>query len=180
MHEQIICAGFGGQGIMLMGKLVALAGMREGYNVTWLPSYGAEVRGGTAHSMVHIADETIASPTVSSPTTCIVMNKPSLAKFMGKIKKNGLLLVNISMVDKIVEGKSIRLVGIPLTQLAADLGNVKVANMVAVGAFVRLKKIFPLNIILSELDKILAAKEELISLNKKAIKIGYNSVGKVS
>jgi 2-oxoglutarate ferredoxin oxidoreductase subunit gamma len=178
MHEQIICAGFGGQGIMLMGKVLAEAGMREGYNVTWLPSYGAEVRGGTAHSMVHISREKIASPTVSTPTACIVMNKPSLTKFMNKIKKGGLLIANTSMVDKILERKAIRIAGLPLTALASELGNIKVANMIAVGAFIRLKKILSIKTILGELDRMLVAKKDIIFLNKKAVKLGYDSVGK--
>jgi 2-oxoglutarate ferredoxin oxidoreductase subunit gamma len=161
MHEQIICAGFGGQGIMLMGKLLAEAGMREGYNVTWLPSYGAEV----------------ASPTISAPTTCVIMNKPSLAKFMGKMKKGGLLIVNTSMVDKILETKSVKIAGIPLTALAAELGNIKVANMIAVGAFLKLKKILSVKTVLEELERALAAKKDIISVNKKAIKLGYDSVG---
>lgn len=177
MYEKIICAGFGGQGIMLMGKLLAEAGMKEGYNVTWLPSYGAEVRGGTAHSMVHISRERIASPTVSEPTTCIVMNKPSLVKFMGKIKKGGLLIVNTSMADKILEKKSIRIAAIPLTTLAVDLGNVKVANMIAVGAFIKLKKILSLETVLKGLDSVLASKKDIVSINKKAVKLGYDSVG---
>ena len=158
---------------MLMGKLMAEAGMQEGHYVTWLPSYGAEVRGGTAHSMVHVSDKEIASPTVSSPTACIVMNKPSLVKFMDRTEKDGLLIVNTSMVDEIIERKSVRLVGIPLTQMAANLGNVKVANMIAMGAFVRLKKIFSLDTALEALKRVMRAKEDVISINKKAMKLGY-------
>ena len=173
MDEQIICAGFGGQGIMLMGKLLAEMGMREGYEVSWLPSYGAEVRGGTAHSMVHIASGDIASPTVSQPTTCIVMNRPSLAKFMGKVKKDGLLIVNTSMADQILEKKSMRIAGFPLTRLASDLGNTKVANMIAVGVYIRLKKLFSLEAALDALDKVLPTKSDIVSMNKQAIEMGY-------
>ena len=176
LHEKIICAGFGGQGIMLMGKLLAEAGMREGYTVTWLPSYGAEVRGGTAHSMVHISRGKIAAPTISKPTTCIVMNKPSLVKFMERIEKGGLLIVNTSMVDQIVEKKSVKIVAIPFTQLASELGNIKVANMIAVGAFVKLKKLFPLKNVLDELENLLPGKEDTVAINNKAIKLGYDSV----
>lgn len=175
-HEEIICAGFGGQGIMLMGKLLAEVGMKEGYNVTWLPSYGAEVRGGTAHSMIHISTGKIASPTVSEPTTCVVMNKPSLVKFMNRVKKGGLLLINTSMVDKIVEKNAVRIVGLPLTQLASELGNIKVANMIALGALIRLKKLFSLKNILNGLSMVLPKKEGLIAINEKAIKLGYDSV----
>ncbi len=177
MNEQIICAGFGGQGIMLMGKLLAEVGMKEGYRVTWLPSYGAEVRGGTAHSMVHISTEKIASPAVSKPTTCIVMNKPSLDKFMKRVERNGLLIINTSMADSIVEKKSVKIVGFPLTQFAEELGNVKVANMLAVGIFVGIKKIFPLKSVLEALGKILALKKDIMVVNKKAIELGYKLAG---
>lgn len=174
MHEQIICAGFGGQGIMLMGKLLAQAGMKSGYHVTWLPSYGAEVRGGTAHSMVHISDGEIASPTISKPTACVVMNQPSLVKFMDRVEKKGLLIVNTSMAEEIVEKKAVRIAAFPFTKLASELGNIKVANMVAVGALIRLKGIFPLKTVLGQLHNVLPAnKKDLIAVNKEAIKLGY-------
>jgi len=174
MHQEIICAGFGGQGIMLMGKLLAQAGMKEGYNVTWLPSYGAEVRGGTAHSMVHIRTGRVGSPTILNPDTCIVMNEPSLLKFMSRVKKGGLLIINTSMVNKIPRKSGIKIAKLPLTRLASGLGNVKVANMIAIGAFVKLKKIFSLKTVSDGLGEVLKAKEDIISLNKKAIELGYS------
>lgn len=176
VNEQIICAGFGGQGIMLMGKLLAQVGMSLGYNVTWMPSYGAEVRGGTAHSMVHISDNAIAAPIVSKPTTCIVMNKPSLFKFAQRVKKNGLLVVNTSIIDRITKRDDIRIEKFPLTKLASELGNIKVANMIAVGAFIGLKKLFPLKSAINELEKVLPLKKDLISINEKAIETGYGLV----
>lgn len=176
MHEEIICAGFGGQGIMLMGKLLAECGMRAGYNVTWLPSYGAEVRGGTAHSMVRISREKIASPTISRPTTCIVMNKPSLMKFMDTVKSGGVLIINTSMADEIFEKKAVKIAAFPLTKLASEMGNIKVANMIAVGVFVGLKRIFPLETVLEEVGKIFHSKEDMVSINKKAVKLGYELV----
>jgi len=177
VHEKIICAGFGGQGIMLMGKLLSEAGMEKGYNVTWFPSYGAEVRGGTAHSMVHIDSNQIASPTISNPTSCVVMNKLSLLKFIGKVEDGGLLIANSSMIEKIEDKKSIKIVKFPLTKLASDLGNIKVANMIAVGAFIALKKIFELKDVIDCLGKILPAKKELIAINKKALELGYEIAG---
>ena len=178
MHEEIISAGFGGQGIMLMGKLLAQVGMTEGYNVTWLPSYGAEVRGGTAHSMVHLKTGAVASPTISKPTVCFAMNKPSLVKFINRVKKNGLLIVNASIVDRVPVKKGIKIVKIPLTKLASELGNIRVANMIAVGAFIRISKIFPLKSALEGIIKVLPFKEDLISINKKALELGYNLAGK--
>ena len=174
IHEKIICAGFGGQGIMLLGKLLTLSGMKEGYNVTWLPSYGAEVRGGTAHSMVHIKSGAIACPTISRPTSCIVMNKPSLEKFSDRVQKGGLLVVNSSMVDNFPGRKDIRIAEIPLTKLALDLGNVKVANMIAAGAWVKLKKLLSLSTVLEAIDRVLEAKKDIITLNKEAVKLGYD------
>ena len=177
IHEKIICAGFGGQGIMLMGKLLSEVGMEKGYNVTWFPSYGAEVRGGTAHSMVHIDTEKIASPTISNPTSCVVMNKLSLLKFIGRVEKGGLLIANSSMVEKIENKKSIKIVKFPLTKLASDLGNIKVANMIAVGTLVRLKKMFEPKDVINALEKMLPVKKELISINKKALELGYKIAG---
>ena len=173
IHEQIICSGFGGQGIMLMGKLLAETGMKAGYNVTWLPSYGAEVRGGTAHSMTQIKSGEIAAPMISKPTTCIVMNKPSLVKFMGKLDRGRLLIVNTTLVDKIIEKKSIKIAGLPLTALALELGNVKTANMIAIGAYIRLKNVFSLKQVIKELKNVLPLKKDTISINEKAIKLGY-------
>jgi len=177
MHEQIICAGFGGQGVMLMGKLLAQVGMRRGCHVTWMPSYGAEVRGGTAHSMVHISDSEIASPRISNPTACIVMNKPSMLKFMDKVKKRGLLIVNTSMAEEIVEKRAIKIAAFPLTRLASELGNIKVANMIAVGAFIRIRAIFSLKDVLEELKNALPSKADLVAINKKALKTGYELAG---
>ena len=174
MHEQIVCAGFGGQGIMLMGKLLAEVGMMEGYEVSWLPSYGAEVRGGTAHSMVHISSEKIASPVIVHPTACIVMNKPSLLKFKDRLKRNALLIVNTSMADSIMENKAVRVVGFPFTSLATDLGNVKVANMIAVGAYIKTGNIFSLKSVLEGLKNKLPASSDTLKINHKAIKLGYD------
>ncbi len=176
MHERIICAGFGGQGVMLLGKLLTQAGMRSGRHVTWMPSYGAEVRGGTAHSMIHISDSEISSPIVSNPTTCIVMNKPSLLKFMDRVERGGLLIINTSMAEDIVEKRATRIAAFPLTKLALELGNIKVANMIAAGAFVRLKGIFSLQDVLEELSNVLPSKKDLVAINKKAVKLGYELI----
>ena len=108
MKQEIVCAGFGGQGIMLMGKLLAQAASQAGYQVTWMPSYGAEVRGGTAHSMVVISDKDVACPAVFVPDMVLVLNKPSFAKFEPKIKKGGLIIVNTSLVDDKLKRKDVR------------------------------------------------------------------------
>lgn len=173
VNERIICAGFGGQGIMLIGKLLAQTGMSEGYNVTWLPSYGAEVRGGTAHSMIRISTGTIASPIITGATSCIIMNKLSMQKFMKRIVNGGLAILNSSMIDAIPKTGNVKIVSIPLTKYASDLGNIKIANMIALGAFAKIKGIISLKSIISNLDRVLPSKKELTTINKKALECGY-------
>jgi 2-oxoacid:acceptor oxidoreductase gamma subunit (pyruvate/2-ketoisovalerate family) len=176
IHETIICAGFGGQGIMLIGKILADVGMREGYNVSWFPSYGAEVRGGTANSSVHISSETISSPMVSEPTICIAMNKLSLNKFISKVKKGGLIIVNTSLTEDIPKREDIQIAEIPLTKLATELGNVKAANMIALGALIGIKKILPLDSVLHDIENVFFNNKELIAINQDAIGLGYRLV----
>jgi len=174
---EIICAGFGGQGIMFMGKLFAQAGLIDGMQVSWIPSYGAEVRGGTAHSMVKISSESIPNPTIARPSLCVVMNKPSLLKFAEKVREGGLLLINKTLIDISPKNKEIRTVRIPITDIAAKLGNPKVANMVAVGASIKKTRMFSIKTILSALSVLLKDKgDDVFSLNKKAFEAGYRTV----
>jgi len=180
MTEEILCAGYGGQGIMVMGRVLACAAMNSGYKVTWMPSYGAEVRGGTAHSMVRIHSDSIASPVVKYPTSCIVMNKPSLLKFSKRVKPHGLLLIDSSKIsDGDIEQavsclKNIHIKKAPFTEIAMRLGEKKVANMVIVGAFNRIKKLFSIEELIKALFYVLRDKDELIAINEKAILHGYN------
>lgn len=177
MNEKIIFAGFGGQGIMLMGRLLAQAAMSEGKQVTWMPSYGAEVRGGTAHSMVVISDKQIASPVVSQPTSCIVMNNPSLIKFERRIVPKGLMILNSSLVRSKPKRKDIKIVRLEVTRIATDLGNVKVANMVALGAYAAIKKTVSLKKLIEALKSILPLHHHnLLPLNEKALRQGAKRV----
>jgi 2-oxoglutarate ferredoxin oxidoreductase subunit gamma len=138
LYEEITMAGFGGQGILLAGKVLAQAAMEAGNEVTFMPSYGAEVRGGTANCMVIIADEPIANPAISNPGTLIAMNKASLTKFGQKIKNNGLVIYNSSTIDDISNiADDIEIIGIPADDLANQLGNFQSANMVVLGAFLK-------------------------------------------
>jgi 2-oxoglutarate ferredoxin oxidoreductase subunit gamma len=135
-YEEIIVAGFGGQGIMLAGRLLAQTAMKAGKEVTCMPSYGAEVRGGTSNCMVIIADEPIASPLVDRPDSLIVMNKASLNKFASRLKNGGLLVMNSSLIDtKPQLDDSIEILAVPADEIAVELGNKKIANMVALGAY---------------------------------------------
>jgi 2-oxoglutarate ferredoxin oxidoreductase subunit gamma len=136
--EQIVIAGFGGQGIMLAGKLLAQTAMRAGKEVTYMPSYGAEVRGGTANCMVVIADRQIACPVVSKPDSLIVMNKASLTKFGPRLIDGGLLVMNSSLIDSEPElNGSVEIIAVPADEIAVELGSQRSANMVAMGAYLQ-------------------------------------------
>jgi len=139
MTTRILCAGFGGQGALLIGKLAVNAGMLEGKHVTWLPSYGPEMRGGTANVMCVISDKPVGSPIFDRPDVLVALNQPSLDKFAPQTKKGGLILSNASLCgDPAQVDESVRVVAVPLTQIAEEIGNVKAANMVALGALVEL------------------------------------------
>lgn len=138
LYEEVIIAGFGGQGIMLVGKLLAQTAMRVGKEVTYMSSYGAEVRGGTANCMVVISEEKIACPVVAMPDSLIVMSKASLNKFAPRLKPGGLLVMNASLIDSEPElDDSIEVVAVPADELAVELGSQKSANMVALGAYLQ-------------------------------------------
>ena len=171
--EEILCAGFGGQGIMFMGKLFAEAGLSAKRHVTWMPSYGAEVRGGTAYSMVKISKEEIASPVVESPNVLIVMNKPSLMKYESKLKAGGILVSNKSLIDSSSKRRDVKIINIPMTDIASKLGNTKCANMVAAGAFIRRSKMITLRNVIAALKEALKGKDALFLLNKSALEKGY-------
>lgn len=175
MLERVIMAGFGGQGMMFIGKLLAQAGMEEGFNVTYFPSYGAEVRGGTAHCHVIISSEEISSPSVETADTLIIMNQPSFEKFLPRLKPDGLMLANATMVETQQDD---RIVSIPLSQIASEIGNVRVANIVALGAYQKLR---PLS---KDTDKMLEClkhaltgkKQMMLSINRKAFEEGEKAV----
>ena len=173
MLEEVIIAGFGGQGLMLMGRLLAYAGMLEGKKVAWMPSYGPEMRGGTANCTVIISSEEIASPIVTNPKTVIAMNKPSLDKFESSIQKDGLIVLNNSLIDQEVKRDDIKVLKIPANDIANKLGNLRVANMVTLGAYVKKSGVVKLESIFKALEKALAGKnQKILDLNKVALKKG--------
>lgn len=171
----MLFAGFGGQGIMFMGKLMAQAGLEASKNVTWMPSYGAEVRGGTAFSMIKISGSRIASPIVIDPDVLVAMNKPSLVKYEARLKEGSLLISNGSLIDVVPKRKGVKLVNIPMTKMAAKLGNPKCANMIALGAVIKKTKILPMRYVTNALRNMLGDKEDLFLINKKALEKGYKS-----
>ncbi|MBI4685119.1 MAG: 2-oxoacid:acceptor oxidoreductase family protein [Nitrospirae bacterium] len=134
MKYQIMIAGFGGQGILFLGKLLAYSGMLENREVTWFPSYGAEVRGGTANCTVIISDDLIGSPIVRNPEVLVVMNEASLNKFQPRLRKGGLLLFDSSLINGAELRDDVRMLGVPASEIAASIGNTKCANMVMLSA----------------------------------------------
>ena len=172
MTERIIIAGAGGQGIMLAGKVLSEAAMRENKFVTWLPSYGAEVRGGTSHCMLVISDKEIGSPYVEKADSLIIMNAPSLEKFRNRLEKKGLLILNSSLAANPAVGCA-HILECPFTDIAIKLGNIKVANMVALGCFIARKKTVGLESVFKAISSIAPSdKKYLVEVNKKALQEG--------
>jgi len=178
--EEIIIAGFGGQGIILTGKLLAQTAMKAGKEVTYMPAYGAEMRGGTANSMVIVADEPIASPLVSKPDSLIVMNKASLNKFASRIKKGGLLVMNSSMIDEQPQlDDSIEILAVPADELAVELGSPKSANMVMLGAYLQKRNILSTDSAADCLADVLAERyHRTLSVNGQALRRGAEFAGR--
>jgi 2-oxoglutarate ferredoxin oxidoreductase subunit gamma len=173
LREEIVCAGFGGQGIMFLGKLLSQAAMTESLHVTYLPSYGAEVRGGTAHCNVIISSEEIASPVVTRPSSAIVMNHPSLLKFEERVRPGGLLVVNSSLALASPTRTEIDVLSIPATEIADSLGTVQVANMVALGCYLHKKPVVLLSTVLDCLEEVLPRRRhDLLEVNRTALRKG--------
>jgi 2-oxoglutarate ferredoxin oxidoreductase subunit gamma len=177
MLIKTIFSGFGGQGVLSMGYTLANAAMLQGKFVTYLPSYGAEVRGGTANCTVAIGDEEIASPVASEPDFVVSMNQPSFMKFQSILQSGGLILVNSSMVNVAAARGDIEVLEVPTSELAEKLGNIKAANMVMLGAFIKASNLVSLPLMLKNLPEILGeGKAKLIKINKEALETGYNYI----
>ncbi|AJC73335.1 2-oxoacid:ferredoxin oxidoreductase subunit gamma [Pseudothermotoga hypogea DSM 11164 = NBRC 106472] len=178
MTLSFVLAGFGGQGVMLMGQILAQAGMQEGKNVTWFPSYGPEMRGGTANCTVVISDEPVASPIVDNPDVVVAMNIPSLLKFEPRLKKSGFLFLNSSVIDRRPNRNDIKIVEVPANEIADKIGNLRVANMVMLGAIIAVTNCVRKDSIVSALQYKLGEKgSSLLKLNIEAIEAGIKHVG---
>ena len=174
-----IFAGFGGQGVLLIGQLLAYAGMYEGKNVSWLPSYGPEMRGGTANCSVVVSDEPVASPCISMANCVIAMNRPSLDKFEANVLPGGKLFINSSIIDKKATRTDIDVYYVPCNEIADSLGNPKVGNMAMLGAYLEATKAVEVQSVLDALLYTLGEKKaHLIPLNKEAIDKGAESIRK--
>ncbi len=176
MHEGIIFAGFGGQGVILSGKLICISAMEEGKYVSHIPSYGAEMRGGTANCSVSISDDEIASPLVPHPSICVVLNKPSLLKFENRLKPGGLLIYNKSLIDIEPVRKDLEMFAVNANDLAQEEGSIRSANMIVIGLLLKLKpEITSLNSVIGALDKAVSSRnKELNEINIKCLKKGYS------
>jgi 2-oxoglutarate ferredoxin oxidoreductase subunit gamma len=172
MQTEVKFAGFGGQGILLAGKLLTLAGMEEGKEVAWIPSYGPEMRGGTAYCTVVIADHPIGSPIVNNPTHLVAMNRPSLEKFGPMVKPKGLVVINSSLIP-ITSGRTdLTEILVPCNQIAIDLGNPKGANMVVLGAYAACSKVVSLEMLEKSVRYEFSKKPKFIDVNVTALKKG--------
>lgn len=172
--QQIIFAGFGGQGILSMGKFLAYAGMDANLNVSWLPSYGPEMRGGTANCSVILTDEGIGSPIVTKADSIVVMNRPSLDKFEDTVEKNGLVIIDSDLVDRMPTRTDLDVIAIPAQTIAQELGSKTIANMVLLGALVKKTGIVSIEALLDSLKA--HGKEKFFEINKKAIERGIQYV----
>jgi len=174
MQHDVVLAGFGGQGVLLIGKMLAYAGMRDGKEVSWLPSYGPEMRGGTCNCTVVMADRTVGSPVVQHPRSAVVLNLPSLDKFEPMLKPGAVLVVNTSLINRGAARTDLRVVQVPCNEIAVELGNPRGANMVALGAFVGATRVVPLEVIEEIVRETFAGKPKVVEVNLEALRRGFS------
>ncbi len=179
MHESVIMSGFGGQGILLMGQLLCYAGMHEGKNVTWMPSYGPEMRGGTANCTVMISSDRVGSPVTRFPQSLVAMNKASLDKFESAIQPGGFLVINSSLVDREPVRTDLHSIKVPANRIAEEAGSLQVTNMAALGAYVSGRGIVSLESVVIALRRMIPEhRKELLAVNTEALRRGAETAGK--
>ncbi len=175
--KKTVFSGFGGQGVLMMGYVFATAAMNDGKEITYLPAYGAEMRGGTANCTVAVSDEEIFSPIASSPDYAVIMNNPSMIKYEGMIKPGGTIFINSSLVSKETSRDDITAVKIPASDIAKKLKNERISNMIMLGAFVEKTKITSLDSIMNALaENMKGKKASLLTLNRKGLDKGAEYV----
>ena len=179
MQTEVKFAGFGGQGILLSAKLLAYAAMKEGKQVAWIPSYGPEMRGGTAYCTVVISDELIGSPIIKNPTHLVAMNRPSLEKFADDVKPGGVVFINSTLIPVRSNRDDITELVVPVNDMAVEAGNARCANIIALAAFAAKSKLVDLDLLKNCIKEEFAAKPKIIPLNMKAfdegVKVADNS-----
>jgi len=178
MERSVVIAGFGGQGVILAGKILAQAGMNHDLEVTWLPSYGPEMRGGTANCTVVLSDEPVGSPIVDEPSALVAMNRPSLDKFEAAVAAGGTIVVNASLVDRAVERDDVDAAYVRLNDIAIETGSARAINMVALGALLKATGVVPLDVVKSTMAATLegSGKAKFVPLNEQALDRGYDAV----
>ena len=172
MTHELIIAGFGGQGVLSMGQLLVRAGLLEDKEVSWLPSYGPEMRGGSANCSVIISDEPVVAPIVTDASCLMAMNRPSLEKFENSVVPGGMIFVNSSLVDIKVSRDDVQAYYIPCNEIAAKLGNSKVAGNIMLGAFIELTKAVSIENVMTGLSYTLKNKQHLLGVNRQALEAG--------
>jgi 2-oxoglutarate ferredoxin oxidoreductase subunit gamma len=172
MQSEIMFAGFGGQGILLIGKILAHAAMEEGFEVAWVPSYGPEMRGGTAYCTVVIADRPIGSPIIKNPLHLVAMNGPSLEKFAPTVKKGGIIFINSSLINFGSGRDDVDELKVPVMEIAKEVGNVRAANIVCLSAFVARSGVVSMETLRHCIKEEFGKKPKLIPLNMKAVEAG--------
>lgn len=173
MLHEIVIAGFGGQGVLTAGQILAYAAMEEGANVVWMPSYGPEMRGSTANCSVLISDKPIASPIVANPSVAVVMNNPSLEKFGPEVKPGGILLINSSLINIECDRTDIKQIKVPCNQIALDAGNGRIANMVVLGCLLGVCPAVSFDELKKAVAKKFASKPQMVEMNVKGMEVGY-------
>lgn len=177
MHHEIVISGFGGQGILFAGQLLAYAAMEEGRHVTWIPSYGPEMRGGTAHCIVIVSDEEIGSPLVKHPTAALVLNPPSLEKYAPLVKPNGVLILDSTLIETRSARSDIQEIAVPAKEIADELGAPQIANVVMLGALLAATHVVALETMDKVLEEHVSAKHRhMLQANKMALRRGAEFV----
>lgn len=174
MLQEVVIAGFGGQGVMIAGQILAHSAMEDGYNVVWLPSYGPEMRGGTANCSVVVSSAPVASPVVPNPGAAVVMNNPSLEKFGPDVRPGGNVIINSSLINIELDRDDVTQIKIPANDIAIELGSGKAANMVVLGAYVGATGAVSLDSLKSFVRKKFANKPQFVDMNVQAIQEGFD------
>lgn len=174
MTHKILIAGFGGQGVMLMGQLLGYSACADGKKVTFFPAYGPEQRGGTANCTVVISDSPVGAPNPRSVDTVVIMNEPSLEKFAGRVKKGGNIIVNSDLVKEVPEIPGVNIYRVPIVSDAKKIGNTKVANVIMAGAIIEVTGVLPEEVVAKIAEEKLGKSPELVAMNNLALKTGMD------
>ena len=177
METKILISGFGGQGLMRLGKILAKAALSENKHTSWFPSYGAEMRGGTAHCFVKISDSPIASPFIDYPDIAVILNQPSLNKFKKRLRRKSLLILNSDLTSSSFYSKDVKIISLPLNKIALECGNTKVVNIIALGALLALKKNFLKKQTIIKVLKETFNQKDILDANLKGFHRGIEVVG---